>query len=280
MREAGADTLAPAPQTAAGRLRPKRRPLLLLLDEMAQLGRMAHFEKNMGAQAGYGIKLFLVCQSPNQIIGAYGRANTVIDNCAVIVAFAASDNESAKRIGEMAGEVWEERPQESEQRPRSLLGPRKGAVTYREERRPLLLAGDVRSLPRDEALIFVAGHKPIRAKKLQFDREPVFKARLYPAPRTQTPLTTVHDWEHVLAFGRLSKDRNGAVRVDQAPHADQGELFAAPMSISEQILAGLQAPRPPQTATPQPGDPGPSQHSIEETSTPPTPPARPRSLGV
>lgn len=60
----------------------------------------------------------------------------------------------------MAGEVWEVRPQPSEQRPRTLLGGKKGSITWREERRPLLLPGDVRQLARDEQLVFVSGANP------------------------------------------------------------------------------------------------------------------------
>jgi type IV secretion system protein VirD4 len=228
--------------------RRKLRTLLLVLDEFPLFGRQKFFETAMGAMAGYGIKAYLVCQSPNHIIRAYGRDNVIVDNCHMVTAFAATDNESAKRISEMAGEVWEVRPQESEQRPRSLLGPHKGAVTYREERRPLISPGDVRQLPRDEQLIFVAGSKPIRCKKLKFDREPIFAKRMLPASRARVRLTTSHDWENVAPFGRLAKDKKGAVRVE-TPRA-QADLFETPLSISEQALAGLRgAPAPAAAAT-------------------------------
>lgn len=246
--------------------RRKLRTLLLVLDEFPLFGRQKFFETAMGAMAGYGIKAYLVCQSPNHIIRAYGRDNVIIDNCHVVTAFAATDNESAKRISEMAGEVWEVRPQESEQRPRSLFGPHKGAVTYREERRPLMLPGDVRQLPRDEQLIFVAGSKPIRCKKLKFDREPIFAKRMLPASRTRVRLTTSHDWENVVPLGRLAKDKKGGVRVE-TPRA-QADLFEAPLSISEQALAGLRTSQP---ATPA----APSQKSQAETNDAPS-----RRLGV
>lgn len=234
-------------------MRRKRHRLLLVLDEFPLLGAMPHFEKNMGAMAGYGLKAYLVCQSPNHITRAYGRDNVIIDNCHLIIAFAAADADSAKRISDMAGEVWEIRPQESEQRPRSLLGPRKGAITYREERRPLIGPGDVRKLPRDEQLIFVAGAKPIRAKKLRFDREKVFLRRLLPAPRTRVALTITHDWTDVAPLGRLAKDKKGGVRVG-TPRA-QTDLFEAPLSISEQALAGLRTSPPTAPAAPDPKPP-------------------------
>lgn len=224
-------------------MRRKRHRLLLLLDEFPLLGRLPHFETSMGAMAGYGLKAYLVAQSPNHITRAYGRDNVIIDNCATVVAFAAADAESARRISDMAGDVVEVRPQDSEQRPRALLGPRKGSVTYREERRPLILPGEVRKLPVDEELIFVAGARPIRAKKLRFDEEPVFLKRLLPAPRLAQRLTVEHDWSHVRALGRLEADgATGAVRVTPA-NAAQGDLFASAPSIADRAGAGLKPPR-------------------------------------
>ncbi len=218
--------------------RRKRHNLLLVLDEFPQLGRMPFFETAMGAMAGYGLKAYLVCQSLNHIVRAYGRDNVILDNCHVVTAFAAADMDTAKRIADMAGETWEERPQESVQKPRALLGPRKGSITYREERRPLLLPGDVRQLGHDKQLTFVSGTKPLRTQKLRFDREPIFAKRLRLAQRAPTTLTTAHEWERVAPLGRLAKDKKGATRVEPAPRR-QGDLFDGALSISERALAGL-----------------------------------------
>src|SRR5262249_30663240 len=154
----------------------------------------------MGAMAGYGLKAYLVCQSLNHIVRTYGRENVILDNCALVTTFAASDPETAKHIAAMAGEAWEIRPQESEHRPRALFGARKGTITYREERRPLLLPADVRALPSDQQLIFAAGAKPIRAKKLKFDCEPIFAKRLRSAASARVAAPVEHDWTHVRAL--------------------------------------------------------------------------------
>lgn len=180
--------------------RPKQHRLLLMLDEFPMLGRMPFFETMMGAMAGYGLKAFLVCQSLNHITKAYGRDNVVLDNCHIITSFAAADNETAKRISEMAGEVWEMRASETRKRPQPAFGWGSGSTTLREERRPLMSPSEVRSLPREEQLIFVSGAKPIRAKKLKFDSEPVFRARLQPATRKAQTLSCEHDWEEIVAL--------------------------------------------------------------------------------
>ncbi len=249
-------------QTHAADGREKRHRLLMCLDEFPQLGRMPFFETAMGAMAGYGLKAYLVCQSLNHIIRAYGRDNVILDNCHVVTAFAAADMETAKRIAEMAGEVWEIRPQESVQRPHAILGPRKGNITYREERRPLLLPGDVRQLARDEQLVFVSGAKPLKTKKLRFDQEKMLAARMRRSSAETVTLTTAHDWENVAPLGMLPLERKKPVR-SSAPARDgralsQSDLFAdaadRPMSISERASAGLR-PSPevqhPPTETPR-----------------------------
>lgn len=272
---------------AAGRM--KKHKLLLLLDEFPQLGRLDFFEKMMGAMAGYGLKAYLVCQSLNHITKAYTRDNVIIDNCGVVTAFAAADPETANRIAEMAGEVWEMRPQESEERPRSVLGPRKGSVTYREERRPLLLAADVRKLPRDEQLIFVSGLKPLRAKKLRFDAERIFVKRLREPAPVHESINQTHDWIGVAPLGSIpidfeKKSGKGQGRSQAKGSGEKGgsqvDLFgeaeaAPPVSptptgpkISDIALAGFRAPASDDT-------PPASEESDAET-----PPTRRHGTGV
>jgi type IV secretion system protein VirD4 len=224
---------------AAGRL--KRHQLLLVLDEFPQLGRLGFFETAMGAFAGYGLKAYLVCQSLNHVTRAYGRDSVIVDNCSVITAFAAADLETARTIAAMTGERWELIEQESVSTPRALIGPRRGSVSFREERRPLMLAGDVRQLPSDEEIIFVSGAKPIRAKKLKFDAEAVFQNRLRPATWSKVALSTGHDWFGVRPLGRLVKAERGALKV--APvlatsDTPQGDLFPD-LKVSERANAGL-----------------------------------------
>ncbi|MDX2274340.1 MAG: type IV secretory system conjugative DNA transfer family protein [Hyphomonadaceae bacterium] len=227
-------------QTEVGN-RPKRHRLVMVLDEFPMLGRLEFFETMMGAMAGYGVKAYLVCQSPNHITRAYGRDNVILDNCHVVTAFAATDGDSAKRIADMAGEVWEVRESETQKKPKPLFGWGEGSTTSREERRPLLLPADVRSLPRDEQLIFVSGVKPIRANKLRFDEERIFRDRLRPASHERVTLTTTHDWVDVRPLGFLEALAKpvSEKRRHREPNG-QGDLFTpgAP-KLSDLALAGF-----------------------------------------
>jgi type IV secretion system protein VirD4 len=238
---------------------PKRHRLVMVLDEFPMLGRLDFFETMMGAMAGYGVKTLLVCQSPNHISRAYGRENVIIDNCHIVTSFSAADGESAKRIAEMAGEVWEVRESQTHKRPRPLLGWHSGSTTQREERRPLLLPADVRALPRDEQLIFVSGLKPIRAKKLRFDEERIFRDRLRPATGGRVTLTTTHDWVDVRPLGFLEAPAPAAPkRKSRAVAAGQADLFAPTVPKTSDIaLAGFRNPdgsrmTPPSSLSPAP----------------------------
>ena len=51
--------------------RPKRRKLLMLMDEFPLLGRVAFFEKSLRLMSGYGIKTMFVAQSLNDIVETY-----------------------------------------------------------------------------------------------------------------------------------------------------------------------------------------------------------------
>lgn len=222
--------------------RAKQHRLLLMLDEFPQLGRIDFFEKMMGAMAGYGLKAYLVCQSLNHITRAYGRDNVILDNCHVVTAFAAADPETAKRIADMAGEAWEIRPQRSEQRPRSFIGSNKGTITYREERRPLLLPADVRALPRDEQLIFVSGCKPIRAKKLRFDTEPLFAKRLRPPAALERGAAIAHDWQDVRPIERLLNAKKRESVVAPAPAISVAPAAGQPRPVAPTPPARREAP--------------------------------------
>lgn len=240
-------------QTRGSDGREKRHRLLLCLDEFPQLGKMPFFEQAMGVFGGYGLKAYLVCQSLNHILRAYGRDNVILDNCHIVTAFAAADMDTAKKIAEMAGEAREVRPQRTEQRPAPLLGVRKGSVTWREECRPLMVASDVRQLGPGEQLTFVTGAKPLRTRKLRFDQEPVFASRLRPASQAPVRLTTGHDWAGTRPLGLLPplpqsatpRPMPSARSRTPAPSAPgQGDLFSGGTrpSLSQQALAGLKRP--------------------------------------
>src|SRR5690606_9376977 len=177
------------------------------------------------------------------ITQAYGRYHTVLDNCQIVTSFAATDVETADTISRLAGDIFEVRPQETWSGKRQLFGLDHRAITYREERRPLLLPSEVRRLSEREELIFVTGAKPLRAEKLRYDEEPVFRARLMPAPEEARRRALPSPWAGISSLGfaqrrapDASPGRDGAIvralsqeaplRSRAAPEQQQGDLLS------------------------------------------------------
>ncbi len=159
-----------------------RHPLLWMLDEFPALGRLDFFESALAFMAGYDMRAFLIAQSLNQIEKAYGPNSSILDNCHVRVAFAANDERTASRISEALGTATEIREHRSFSGERSSFFLDRVSVSTQISPRPLLTPGEVMQLPPDEEIVLVAGHPPIRAKKLRYFEDRNFLARLLPPP--------------------------------------------------------------------------------------------------
>jgi len=241
--------------------RKKKRNLLLLLDEFPQLGKLDVFEQSMGAMAGYGLTAYLVTQSLHQVTQAYGRYHTILDNCQIVTSFAATDVETAETISKLAGDIFEMRPQETWSGKRQLFGLDHRAITYREERRPLLLPSEVRRLSEREELIFVTGAKPLRAEKLRYDEEPIFRARLLPAPDEARRRALPSPWAGISSLGFAQR------RPPEAPPGRDGAVVRAVTQKTPLRSRLAQAQQPDLLSALEAKAPG--HHGEAETSDPP-----------
>lgn len=197
------------------------RQLLLMLDEFPALGRLPFFEGALAFLAGYGIRAFLIAQSLNQIDQAYGANNAILDNAHIRIAFAPNDERTARRLSDMLGTATEERSLTNLSGKRLSVWLNHKAVARQETPRPLLTPGEVLQLPAGEALIFVSGLPPIRAKKLRAYEDRNFIARTLPAPAHASPpdrQPQKHDWDGM----RRSVDRQLETRMrDRESGADR-----------------------------------------------------------
>lgn len=177
-----------------------RRQLLLMLDEFPALGRLDFFETALAFLAGYGVRAFLIAQSLNQIVKAYGENNSVLDNCHVRVAFATNDERTAKRISDALGTATEQRAMRNYAGHRLAPWLAHVMVSRQETSRPLLTPGEVMQLPPSDELVLVSGLPPVRAKKLRYFKDANFSARVLPPPELSAgayvdrPEQRGHDW--------------------------------------------------------------------------------------
>ncbi|MDI1328261.1 MAG: type IV secretory system conjugative DNA transfer family protein [Brevundimonas sp.] len=161
-------------ETEAADGRPKRHNLLMLMDEFPLLGRVSFFEKSLRLLSGYGVKVMFVAQSLNDIVETYGVNNTLLDNCAVYTAFSALDPLTQEKVSKLTGSVLETRTSRSSP---AGLGAGRSSVSRSQIDRPLLEPGEIRALPDDVQLIFAAGVRPLRTRKLLYDRREPFRTR-------------------------------------------------------------------------------------------------------
>ncbi|WP_436356222.1 type IV secretory system conjugative DNA transfer family protein [Brevundimonas sp. CEF1] len=236
-------------EDAAGR--PKRRPLLMLMDEFPLLGRLAFFEKALRLLSGYGVKTLFVAQSLNDIVETYGVHNTLLDNCAVYTAFSALDPVTQEKVSRLTGSVTEVRTSRSA--PAGLSAGR-ASVSRGEVERPLLEPGEVRALPDEEQLVFVAGRKPLRTRKIRYDHREPFRSRARLVAPDQArgldaPPPPPHPWAGRRSLGRdggaalpLFKEVAGA--IDERKAAEQAarayDRILREMSAQEAALDQLQ----------------------------------------
>lgn len=176
--------------------REKRHNLLMVMDEFPLLGRLAFFEKSLRLMSGYGVKAMFVAQSLNDIVETYGPHNTILDNCAVYTAFSALDPLTQDKVSKLTGSVTEIRTSRSSPAGLAAGG---GSVSRSDIERPLLEPGEVRALPDDKQLVFVAGQRPLRTDKLLYDRRRPFRDRAnLAAPdqgiRVDAPMQQPHPW--------------------------------------------------------------------------------------
>lgn len=148
-------------------------PVLYLLDEFAALGHLAPVERAMGLMAGYGVQLWPILQDIHQLRAIYRqRAGTFLSNTGVLQVFGVNDHDSARLVSDLLGQetvVFQTMSR--------ALDSDKSGITYTEQHtaRPLLTPDEVRNLPQDVQLLFLAGQHPIVANKLSYFADREFK---------------------------------------------------------------------------------------------------------
>jgi type IV secretion system protein VirD4 len=232
--------------------RPKRRKLLMAMDEFPLLGRVEFFEKSLRLMSGYGLKTMFVAQSLNDIVETYGPNNTILDNCFVYTAFAALDPLTQDKVSRLTGTIAETRISRSGP---SGLAAGRSSVSRSDVERPLLEPGEIRGLPDDEQLVFVAGHKPLRTRKVRYDvREPFRSRAAIPAPASaiDVPGRLAHPWAGRRALGEdpdavLPRFKEATAAMDDRKKAARvAEIYqraAEDLAAQDAVLDHLQGAR-------------------------------------
>ncbi|MGL5459655.1 MAG: type IV secretory system conjugative DNA transfer family protein [Cetobacterium sp.] len=145
--------------------------ILFLIDEFPSLGKLEILEKALAYIAGYGLKVLLITQSINQLSKIYGKENSILDNCHVQMYLTPNDSETPAMISKMLG-TYTEQINNKSRKMGELVG---GNVSESLVSRPLMTPGEVRTLPYEKVILFVAGKNPILADKIFYFKLNRFK---------------------------------------------------------------------------------------------------------
>lgn len=140
--------------------------VLFLLDEFANMGRIAGLAEALTLLPGYGVRVWAIVQDLSHLVQVYGRetANIILSQSEVKQFFAVQDVELASKLSRLMGEnSIITRNYNLGQTDDDELG-----VSVSERGVPLMLPQDVMGLPEDRQLLFVKSAKPIIGEKVRY----------------------------------------------------------------------------------------------------------------
>ncbi|UXN57736.1 Ti-type conjugative transfer system protein TraG [Phyllobacterium zundukense] len=151
-----------------------KRRALFMLDEVDLLGYMRVLEEARDRGRKYGITMMLMYQSVGQLERHFGKdgATSWIDGCAFASYAAIKALDTARNVSAQCGEMTVE----VEGRSRNLGWDTKNGGTRKSEsvnfqRRPLIMPHEItQSMRKDEQIIIVQGHSPIRCGRAIYFR--------------------------------------------------------------------------------------------------------------
>lgn len=168
---------------ASSQTRPEK-PVLLLLDEFAALGRLEALEQAFGLMAGYGLQLWPILQDLHQLRSVYGeRAGTFLSNAGLIQMFNVGDVETASWLAKSLGAAtlaYRTAGSSRSQSPgRYMLSQTSTSDSTADHliRRELLTPDEIMRLDGTLEILLRQGAAPVVARKLRYYEDAEFGGR-------------------------------------------------------------------------------------------------------
>jgi type IV secretion system protein VirD4 len=161
-----------------------RYQLALIMDEGPALGRIPIIAEASGFTPGYNIRTLFVMQTPSQLREVYGEhgSRTLLKTLASRIYFAPKDIDDAEELSRELGTTTVKVQSHSKPAFFSIEGRRHHNVSTSEQRRPLMLAQEVRDMGAEKAIIFLDGTRPILARKIRYYDVPWLARRVMTPP--------------------------------------------------------------------------------------------------
>lgn len=158
------------------RTRPKV-PILFILDEFPQLGRMDRLVDAMRWIAEYGVRYWIFIQDIPSLQSIYSPtgAASIMANCGCRIFFGTADYATAQEVSDMTGKM--QVMHENRSISKAGLFKTSESVGMQYGTQPLLAPEEVLQLDRDLQLVFIQGERPIMAVKTPYYKDPFFGPR-------------------------------------------------------------------------------------------------------
>lgn len=152
------------------------RPVLFMLDEFAQLGRMPIIEDAYGLMAGMGLQMHAIVQDLSQLKRLYGDGwQTFAANAGVMQFFNTRDLFTAQYVSSLIGTTTRTVRSTSSSTGSGGNGSsssnRSHSVSLAPTQRPLLFPDELMRMDRSAQVLFVENADPILASKITWHKE-------------------------------------------------------------------------------------------------------------
>lgn len=210
---------------------------LLLLDEFAALGRVDIIEFGVAYIAGYNLRLLSIFQNLAQLNAMYGvdGARTLTTNFECQIIFTPRDNKDAQEYSEIIGtETFKSRSTS-----RSSGKSSSNSQSYSDQRRPVMLPQEVKTMPHEQCVINLSGMQTIYADKIFYYKDKVFLPRLGfaqpPVPRIDTAARINRP------DAAAGSEQSGSLEIVPAKELDGTPLntVANKEELMQSVIAGL-----------------------------------------
>ncbi|MDF0596320.1 type IV secretory system conjugative DNA transfer family protein [Psychromarinibacter halotolerans] len=140
----------------------ERGQVLFLLDEFANMGKLAGLAESLTALPGLGVRVWMFVQELAELIRIYGQytARTLLSQAEVKQFFSVQDFELARTLSQALGQ----KTVKTRNFNLGRLDTDEIGESLSETGRPLMAADEIRLMPRDKQLLLVNGLLPVKAQ--------------------------------------------------------------------------------------------------------------------
>lgn len=143
-----------------------------IFDEFANIGELPNFEQTISTVRSRNISCSVIVQSFAQLEKRYREGAEIIkDNCDTTLFLGGKAVKTNKEISEMIGKETVSAMTVNDSRGQGSSTTRNRQLVERD----LMQASEVGRLPRDEAIVLIAGANPIRDKKYRLEKHPRYR---------------------------------------------------------------------------------------------------------